>query len=148
MQVLGFMAGALHGGAVGGGLGSVVTGVGTVAGAAAAGLVEGTAAAVAVGELVDATYYLRSDNDGPKSGNAGFANKRTLQETKIGGKNVSVDAERGGSGQWNVHVKVNGEKVYIEKPGDLGNLPGSVRKNADVQKAVQDAFDYIQKAQP
>ncbi|MBK8005042.1 MAG: hypothetical protein IPK12_14245 [Gemmatimonadetes bacterium] len=47
----------------------------------------------------------------------------------------------------NVHVKVNSDKYYIKSPGELGDLPGSVRRSEAVKRAVQAAFDYIQKAQ-
>lgn len=149
MQVLGFLTGALDGGARGGAAGMACGPLAEVCSpvlATGGALVEGFSAAQTAGLLAEAAYTLHSDAGDDKGGNSGYANKRTLQETKIKGNKVSVDAERGGSGQWNVHVKVNGDKYYIEKPGDLGNLPGSVRKSAEVQKAVQSAFDYIQKA--
>jgi hypothetical protein len=151
MQVLAFLTGALdgamRGGAAGvacGPLAEVCSPALAVAGAA----IEGYAAAQTAGIMAEAAYTLNSDNNNaPRSGNSGFANKRTLQETRIKGNDVSVDAERGGSGSWNVHVKVNGEKTYITDPADLSGLPGSVRKSADVQRAIQEAFDYIAKAQ-
>ncbi len=152
MQALGFLSGAVDGAFRGGAAGlacgpaaEVCSPVLAVGGA----LVEGIAGAQIAGAAADATSagIFQSDNGGAKGGDSGgFANKRTLQTTKIKDYRVSVDAERGGGGEWNVHVKINGDKVYITKPGDLRGLPGSVRRSEAVQKAVQEAFDYIQKA--
>jgi len=116
----------------------------TATAGAAAGAIAGSAAGVVAGVSITDVLF-SEDESGNSTRGSGFANKRTLQQTTIKGNRVSVDAERGGSGKWNVHVKVNGEKVYIRSPSDLSALPKSVRRSSQVEDAVQEAFDYIQR---
>ncbi|MCP4608495.1 MAG: hypothetical protein GY845_07260, partial [Planctomycetes bacterium] len=61
------------------------------------------------------------------------------QTKTIGGYQVRVDWESPGR-NGNVHVTVNGRKIYITAPSDISALPKRLQNDPWVQRQVQRAF--------
>ncbi|WP_237179127.1 polymorphic toxin-type HINT domain-containing protein, partial [Paenibacillus sp. MMS18-CY102] len=80
----------------------------------------------------------------------GMNNVRVMQNTKVKGYTISMDVEKGGSGQVNIHVKVNDTKYfYNSEKGEFldanGNrLPNSLRGNEQINAALKKAQKYEQ----
>jgi hypothetical protein len=64
------------------------------------------------------------------------------QTKTVKGYDVRVDWESPGN-NGNVHVTVDGGKIFISDPSDLSGLPKSLRNNDWVQKQVQRAFGQM-----
>ena len=77
-----------------------------------AGAATGTATAAYGGTVVMMSAG-KFGSDVSKMQQAGMNNKRIMNETKIKGHKVSMDLEKGGSGQNNIHVKVDGKKYFF-----------------------------------
>jgi hypothetical protein len=60
----------------------------------------------------------------------------------IHGYEVRVDWESAGTGG-NVHVTIDGDKIRIHDPFDLGALPRKLRKDPWIQREVQNKFNLM-----
>jgi len=83
----------------------------------------------------------------PDGDNRGFDNLRVLQEVTIRGYRVSMDLERGGSGLYNIHLKVDNVK-YFYNAGRFVNaagkeIPHVLRANPQVQRGLTRALDAM-----
>jgi len=88
-----------------------------------------------------------------RTGSRGFTggNSKTVVNVAIGRQKVRVDVEYPtGTSSGNVHNQTKGaggkEKFYLEQASDLGSLPGPIRSNSDIQRAVERAFQQSEKA--
>jgi hypothetical protein len=81
---------------------------------------------------------------------------KTISNTKINKNLVRVDVEfpTGGS-SGNVHIQIKGantkrgqEKIFLNNPSDLTNLPRSIRSSPEIQKAVDKAFNLLKNYKP
>ena len=80
----------------------------------------------------------------------GMGNQRLINNLRVKGYRISMDMERGGSGQINIHLQINNTKYfYNHQAGQFfsqaGNsIPGSLQGNAEIAKALQRALKLIQ----
>jgi hypothetical protein len=75
-------------------------------------------------------------------------NNRVLSNVKVLGRNVAVDAEVGGSGLKQVHIQIKGSgKIPLNSRDDIAGLPKALRKNATIQKAIEKAFQWLEKVE-
>jgi hypothetical protein len=76
-------------------------------------------------------------------GKSGGTSHTTVQK-KIHGRNVRVDVEfpTGGS-SGNVHVHIGKQKHFLNSPDDIRSLPKSVRRDRNIQRGIEKAFDLL-----
>ena len=111
----------------------------SVAGAAAG------AASVTYGSTVVMMSAGNFGSDVGKMQQAGMNNKRVMHETKIKGYKVSMDLEKGGSGQNNIHLKVDGKK-YIFNADKEAFLDSAGRRLPKSLRGDQEIIDALGKA--
>ena len=119
----------------------------TVAGAAAGAAATTYCASVTVSSAGHAAVNVsKIINSSSGSNNQGMNNNRVLKDTKIKGYNVSMDLERGGSGQINIHLKINDTKYFFNaEKGAFLDSAGNRVPNA--LKGNQQIIDSLKKAQ-
>ena len=113
-----------------------------------AGAATGTATAAYGGTVVMMSAG-KFGSDVSKMQQAGMNNKRIMNETKIKGHKVSMDLEKGGSGQNNIHVKVDGKKyffnankgAFLDSAGQ--RLPKALQGNQQIINALGKATKLI-----
>jgi hypothetical protein len=93
----------------------------------------------------DHTYFVGENGVGVHNN---CYSKRILHDTKIKGYNVSLDIELGGSGQTNIHLKIDQTKYFWnpEKQTFISNagieIPNSLRGNSKIEAALQKALSF------
>ena len=73
-------------------------------------------------------------------------NSRTLGSTKINGQSVRVDIEMPtGKSNGNIHVHVDGEKIFLNSVDDIQELSKGIRKSDKVVDWIKKAFQLFNK---
>lgn len=141
MTALGTTVGFIGGGGGATLLAAATGGAGAVA--VPAGASEGAALGGAAGLALAKTLspFLFSENSG-----FGFTNRRFNVKGGVNGRGASVDVERGGSGEYNVHLQMKGRpKIPLESQDT--ELPRSMQNNTNLQNTIRKAFDWLARIQ-
>ncbi len=91
------------------------------------------------GENIGALFSKKEDSGTGKTYGSGSGQTKTIK-----GYDVRIDWESPGS-NGNVHITINGEKIYITDPEDLSSLPKGLQNNDWVKQQIDRAYNQMTK---
>jgi RHS repeat-associated protein len=106
------------------------------------------ATSLAIATTIAINCYLAATNNSSSSKGFTGGNSKTVANIKTKTGQVRVDIEYPtGKSTGNVHINIKSPKtkIYLNSVDDLQNLPKSLRKNAEIKRAVERAFEQLNK---